>query len=215
MSRVRVGVLCSGSGTNLQALLDATRDRNHPAEVVVVGADRPRAYALERARATGVDTFVVRRADHPDRDAFDRALAAELGGRGVEWVCLAGFMRLIGRPLLEAFPQRILNLHPALLPAFPGLHAPDQALEHGVRITGCTIHLVDEGTDTGPIVAQGAVPVLASDDPAALQARIQRMEHRLYPQVLRWAAEGRLRVEGRRVHVDVPPGATLLFDPTP
>lgn len=216
MSRVRVGVLASGSGTNLQALLDATADPSHPAQVVVVGSDRPGAVALTRAERAGVPTFVTKRRDHPDRASFDRALAHALRAHRVEWVCLAGFMRLVGPELLEAFPDRLLNIHPALLPAFPGLHAQEQAWRHGVRLAGCTVHLVDAGTDTGPIVAQGAVPVLPTDDLATLSARILRMEHRLYPKVLTWAAEGRLAVQDGRVALDLSPGESpTLFDPSP
>ena len=212
----RVGVLASGTGTNLEALLAATAGEDHPATIVVVGADRHRAGALQRARDRSVPTFVTLKRDHLDRDSFDRALVAALQEHGVDWVCLAGFLKIIGRPLLEAFPHRILNIHPALLPAFPGLHGPDQAHAYGTRIAGCTVHLVDEGTDTGPIVAQGAVPVLPGDSPRALAQRILRMEHRVYPAVLRWAVEGRLTVSGRRVQVDLPPGAsTLWFDPDP
>lgn len=189
--RVRVGVLASGSGTNLQALIDATA-ADHPARIVVVGADRPGAGALQRANDAGIATFVELRRDHPDRDAFDRAMARHLLDHDVEWVCLAGYMKIVGAPLLEAFPSRILNVHPSLLPSFPGLHAPQQALDHGVKVTGCTVHVVDAGTDTGPIVAQQAVEVRDGDDAASLHARIQAVEHALFPEVLRWAAEGRL-----------------------
>lgn len=203
-----VAVLVSGSGTNLQALLDATLAAEHPAHIAVVVSDRPGAFGLERARRAGVATEVVLRRDHATRDAYDRALAATLMRHGVEWVCLAGFMKLVGPAMLEAFPDRILNIHPALLPAFPGLHGPAQALAYGVRIAGATVHIVDEGTDTGPIVLQGAVPVQADDDVDRLAARIlTSVEHVIYPRALRWAAEGRLRVERSdgarpRVHVD-------------
>jgi len=197
VSDVRVGVLASGSGSNLQALLDATRQDDHPARIVVVGADRPRAGALQRATDAGVATFVELLRDHTDREAYDRAVADRLRQHGVEWVCLAGWMKIVGAPLLEAFPGHILNVHPSLLPAFPGLHAPQQALDHGVRVTGCTVHLVDAGTDTGPIVAQRAVDVRADDDAQSLHARIQAVEHALFPEVLRWAAEGRIGADGR------------------
>lgn len=212
----RIGVLASGGGTNLAALLEATQAPDFPAQIVVVGADRPRAGALERARAAEVPTFVVLKRDHPDRVAFDQALAEQLRAHRVDWVCLAGFMKVIGAPMLRAFPDRILNIHPALLPSFPGLDGQGQAQRHGVRIAGCTVHLVDAGTDTGPIVAQGAVPVLQGDSAADLQQRILRMEHTIYPAALRWAVEGRLSVEGRRVRVDLPEGTTpWWFDPTP
>ncbi|HHO51438.1 MAG TPA: phosphoribosylglycinamide formyltransferase [Deltaproteobacteria bacterium] len=212
----RVGVLASGGGTNLAALIEATTAQGSPARIVVVGADRPRAGALQRARAAQIPTFVVLKRDHPDRRGFDRALVEQLRAHHVEWVCLAGFMKRIGPPMLDAFPSRILNIHPALLPAFPGLDGQGQAHRHGVRIAGCTVHLVDAGTDTGPIVAQGAVPVLQGDTEHNLQQRILRMEHTIYPAALRWAVEGRLTVEDRRVHIDLPEGeAPWWFDPTP
>lgn len=212
----RVGVLISGSGTNLQALLDAAAEPGFPAEIAVVVSNRSGAFGLERARAAGVPTVVIKASEQPDRAAYDAALVAALRAHAVDWVCLAGFMRLVTGVLLSAFPRRVLNIHPALLPAFPGLHAQGQAHAYGVRIAGCTVHLVDEGTDTGPIVAQGAVPALPTDDEDALQRRILRMEHRLYPRVVRWAAEGRLGGEGRAVALDLPAGeAPFAWDPTP
>lgn len=204
--RTRLAVLASGSGSNLQALLDAASQAGFPGQIALVVSDVPTARALERAKTAGVSTEVLEPRTFPDRAAFDAALAALLQVRGVEAVCLAGFMRLLGPKFLSAFTGRILNVHPALLPAFPGLHAARQALAAGVKITGCTVHLVDEGVDTGPIVAQAAVPVLPADDEAALQARIQAEEHRLYPEVVRAFCEGRLRVEGRRVAVLPPAG---------
>lgn len=201
--RVPVAVLVSGSGTNLQALLDATAAEDHPARIAVVLADRPKAFGLQRARDAGVPTELVLKRDHPDRAAYDEALVAALRRHGVQWVCLAGFMKLVGPAMLAAFPGRILNIHPALLPAFPGLHGPRQALAAGVRIAGATVHLVDEGMDTGPIVVQGAVPVRADDDEASLAARIlHQVEHRVYPLALRWAVEGRLSVHAGVVRVD-------------
>jgi len=204
--RTRLAVLASGAGSNLQALLDACALPGFPAQVVLVVSDVPTARALERARAAGISAEVLEPRGFPERAAYDAALAALLQVRGVEAVCLAGFMRLLGPRFLAAFPQRVLNVHPALLPAFPGLHAARQALAAGVKLAGCTVHFVDEGVDTGPIAAQAAVPVLDGDDEAALQARIQAEEHRLYPEVVRALCEGRLRVEGRRVAVAPPAG---------
>ena len=205
--RVPVAVLVSGSGTNLQALIDATAASDHPARIAVVVADRPKAFGLERARRAGIPTEVVLKRDHGDRAAYDAALAKVLGEHGVEWVCLAGFMKVVGAPMLTAFPDRILNIHPALLPSFPGLHGPAQALAYGVQIAGATVHVVDAGTDTGPIVLQGAVPVLASDDEDALAQRILTgVEHVIYPRALRWAAQGRLSVvrkDSAKAHVEV------------
>lgn len=210
VSRVRVGVLASGSGTNLQALLDASRNPDYPAEIAVVLSDKADAQALQRARSANVPAFHVPRASR-DRTAHDAACVEVLRDHGVEWVCLAGYMRLVTGTFLSAFPWRVLNVHPALLPAFPGVHAQAQALHAGVRITGCTIHFVDEGTDTGPIIAQAAVPVLPEDDLQTLTERILRYEHHLYPQVLGWAAEGRIRLDNRRVTIDLPRGASAFL----
>lgn len=211
---VPVGVLASGGGSNLQALLDAEADAAWPARIEVVISNRADAGALVRARRHGrVAVHLPRRKDRP-REEHDQAVVAALREHGVQWVCLAGYMLLVTPVLLQAFPDRVLNIHPALLPAFPGLHGQAQALHHGVRIAGATVHLVDGGCDTGPVICQGAVPVLPGDDEATLSARILRVEHRLYPMALRWAAQGRLRVEGRQVAVDLPPGeATSLWDP--
>jgi phosphoribosylglycinamide formyltransferase-1 len=204
--RLTLGVLVSGSGTNLQAILDAVAAGTLDARVAVVVANVATAGALERARAAGIAAVVVDHKAYEDRAAFDAAVVEVLRAHGVEVVVLAGFMRLITHVLLEAFPLRVVNVHPALLPAFPGVHAQKQALEHGVRVTGCTVHFVDTGTDTGPIIAQAAVPVLEGDDVEALRRRILAREHELLPRVLQWLAEGRVTVEpiagGRtRVHV--------------
>lgn len=207
----RVAVLVSGNGSNLQALLDAELG---PASVVVVVSNVPTAFALERAQKAGVPTEVLAHGGYSTRDAFDAALVAVLRRHQAELVCLAGFMRLLGPTFVRAFPERILNVHPALLPAFPGMHASRQALAHGAKLAGCTVHLVDEGTDTGPIVAQAAVPVLPGDTEERLGQRIQAEEHRLYPRVVRWMAEGRVRVQGRQVEVrEGAPSADSLVHP--
>jgi phosphoribosylglycinamide formyltransferase 1 len=192
-----LGVLVSGTGTNLQAILDAIRQQRLDARIAVVVSNVPGAPALERARAHGVEVVVVDHKAYPDRPAFDAAVADVLRARGVEIVVLAGFMRLLTPVLLDAFPHRIVNVHPALLPAFPGIHGQRQALEYGVRVAGCTVHFVDHGTDTGPIIAQETVPVFDDDDEATLTARILTKEHDLLPRVLQWLAEGRVRVEPR------------------
>lgn len=196
---LRVGVLASGSGSNCQALLDALNRESSPARVELVLCNVPGAKVLERAAAAKVTAEVIDHRAFADRTAFDGALVEALKRHRIELVCLAGFMRLIGKALLDAYPNRIVNVHPALLPSFPGLHGARQALEHGVKVAGCTVHFVDEGTDTGPIIAQAAVPVLDGDDEAALQRRIQEHEHRLLPEVVKRIATGQLRVEGRRV----------------
>jgi phosphoribosylglycinamide formyltransferase-1 len=201
-----VGVLVSGSGTNLQALLDACAQPGFPARVVLVVSNVRGAYALERARAAGVPTRVLDHAAFGSRAEFDRALVQALQEAGVELVCLAGFMRLLGPDFLGAFAGRVLNIHPSLLPSFPGLHAQRQALEKGVKVAGCTVHFVDAGCDSGPIIAQAAVPVLAGDDEKSLTARILQEEHRLYPLALRLVAGGAVRLEGARTRVDGVPG---------
>ena len=209
--RVAIGVLASGGGTNLQALIDHCADETFPARIVVVAGNRPNAGALERARKAGINTEVVLRRDHEDRPAFDREMVARLRAHGVEWVCLAGYMRLVTPEFLQAFSGRVLNIHPSLLPAFPGLDAQGQAHAAGVRASGCTVHFVDEGTDTGPIIAQGVVPALADDTAQDLQQRILAMEHRLYPMVLRMVAEGRVELRGRDVSVSLRDGESLTL----
>ncbi|HEY4014396.1 MAG TPA: phosphoribosylglycinamide formyltransferase [Polyangiaceae bacterium] len=209
MGRVIVlGVLASGGGTNLQAILDAISARTLDARVAVVVSNVAGAGALERARAARVDAIVIEHGAFAGREAFDAAVVDALRARGVEVVVLAGFMRLVTAVLLDAFPWRVVNVHPALSPAFPGVHAQGQAIDYGVRIAGCTVHFVDGGTDTGPVVAQAAVPVHDDDDEASLGARILAREHELLPKVLQWIAEGRVTVEapakpGRRARVRV------------
>jgi phosphoribosylglycinamide formyltransferase-1 len=212
-------VLASGRGSNLQAILDEIAAGRLAAAVQVVISDVPGAYALERARRSGVPAVGIDPRDHRGKQEYEQALVDALRARGVALVALAGYMRVCGPTLLAAFPGRILNIHPSLLPAFPGLHVQRQAIEHGARFSGCTVHFVDAGVDTGPIVAQAVVPVLDADTEEALAARILRQEHRLYPHAIRLFAEGRLRVEGRRVLVDAPArgveGLALLNPPPP
>ena len=207
---IRLGVLASGGGTNLQAILDACASRRIDAEVAVVISNVPTAGALDRARSAKVEALVIPSKGVADRDAYDLQLVEALRARRVDLVCLAGYMRLVTPAFLDAFGPapatrgcpRVLNVHPALLPAFPGLHAQRQAVEHGARFSGCTVHFVDSGTDTGPIIVQAVVPVLPDDTEETLGARILVEEHRLYPQAVQWFAEGRLSVTGRRVSLD-------------
>ena len=200
--RLRVGVLVSGRGSNLQALLDASARSDYPAEVVVVISDRERAAALERARAARVEALYVNPKDFADREAFDLELVRELTARRVGLVCTAGFMRILSPPFTRAFAGRAMNIHPSLLPAFPGLHVQRQALDYGVKVAGATVHFLDEGAvDTGPIILQSSVPVLPDDTEDTLAARILIEEHRLYPEAVRLFAEGRLSIAGRRVTV--------------
>ncbi|MBI1958661.1 MAG: phosphoribosylglycinamide formyltransferase [Candidatus Rokubacteria bacterium] len=199
--RLRVGVLASGRGSNLRAILSGVAAGRIRAEVVVVLSDRSGAGALDIARDHGVEALVLDPTPHPGREGYDRALIALLEERRVGLVCLAGYMRILGPVFVRHFEGRLLNIHPALLPAFPGLHAQRQALEHGVRIAGATVHFVDEGVDTGPIVLQAAVSVRQDDTEATLSDRILAEEHRIYPEAIRLFAEGRLRLEDRRVRI--------------
>jgi phosphoribosylglycinamide formyltransferase-1 len=194
----RLGVLISGRGSNLQALIDATGDGRLDATIAVVISNVAGAAGLERARAAGIETVVVSHRGWASRDDFDRALVRELEARDVSLVCLAGFMRLAGAPLLEAFPNAILNVHPSLLPAFPGMDAQRQAVEHGVRVSGVTVHMVTSELDNGPIVVQRAVPVSIDDTPETLAARILPEEHRAYVEAVGIVLSGQWRLEGRR-----------------
>jgi phosphoribosylglycinamide formyltransferase-1 len=197
----KVGVLVSGRGSNLQALIDAARRGELGGEIAVVVSNVESAPALERAREAGISA-VFRDHRRKKREDFDAEIVEILRAHQVDLVCLAGFMRLLSPAFVRAFPGRIVNIHPALLPAFPGLEAQRQAWEHGAKVSGATVHLVDEGLDSGPIVAQEAVPVVSSDTPEMLAARILEAEHRLYPRAVRLLLEGRCRLEGRRVIVE-------------
>jgi phosphoribosylglycinamide formyltransferase-1 len=199
---MNVAVLVSGNGTNLQALIDAqARGELAPATLALVISNKPGVRALARAEAAGIPAVVV---EHKglDRVAFEDRLLAELAARGVEAIVLAGFMRVLTPHLLERFPLRVINTHPSLLPAFPGVDAPAQAIAHGVKLSGVTVHFVDASLDGGPIIAQVAVPVLPDDDAAALHARIQREEHRVLPDVVHRLAAGRLSCQGRLVRAE-------------
>jgi phosphoribosylglycinamide formyltransferase 1 len=199
---VRLAVLVSGGGTNLQALLDAIgNDPDFGGEVVVVGSDRPDAGGLDRARAAGIATVVQPLAAHPDRPAWEVALRTELATHRPDVVVLAGFMRLLSGAFLAGWPDRVVNTHPSLLPAFRGAHAVRDALAYGVTVTGCTVHLVDEQVDHGPIIAQEAVPVHPDDDEATLHDRIKAVEHRLLPACVRLLCHDALEVVGRRVRL--------------
>lgn len=208
MKRPRVAILASGRGSNAQALLEACRSQDFPATILCVVCDVPGAGVLARAAAAGVSAHLLPSRGRPRAD-FEADLLQLLGPEGeqpADLLCLAGFMRVLTPDFVARFPERILNIHPSLLPSFPGVHGVRDALAAGVTQSGATVHLVDSGTDTGPILAQGTVPVLPADDEASLAARILRLEHRLYPMCLRWVAEGRVRVEGRLAHVDLLPG---------
>jgi len=214
-STLRIGALASGGGTNLQAIIDRCQDATLDAEIALVLSNNPGAGALARAGSAGIPAVAIDHRQFENREDYDHAVVAALREAGVELVVLAGFMRLISDVFLEAFPGRIMNIHPALLPAFPGLHVQRKALEYGARFAGCTVHFVDGGVDTGPIIIQAVVPVLDDDDEETLSARILQQEHRIYPRAIQLFAENRLRVEGRRVRIlpPAPPAETALFNP--
>jgi phosphoribosylglycinamide formyltransferase 1 len=216
MAKLKVGILISGRGSNMAALIEAARDTSYPAEIACVISNVTAAAGVATARAAGVATAVIPHKDFADRESFDRAVSAELEKHGVGLVALAGFMRIQSPWFPQHWAGRLINIHPSLLPAFKGLHVQQQAIDAGVRLSGCTVHLVTPELDSGPIIAQAAVPVLAGDTADTLAARILRQEHRLYPLVVRWFAEGRISLDGGRVAVaGVPQGATLLFSPEP
>jgi phosphoribosylglycinamide formyltransferase-1 len=219
---IRIAVLASGGGTNLQAILDACAQGRIDGQVAAVIGNVPGALALERAREAGAAAELLPSRGISDRQAYDRALLERVRHHAPDLVCLAGWMRLLTPAFLSAFGPlpstrgcpRVMNVHPALLPAFPGLHVQKAALDYGARFSGCTVHFVDEGTDTGPIIVQAAVPVLPADDERSLAARILKEEHRIYPRAVQWFAQGRLSLSGRRVAVDgASPAAGALLSP--
>ncbi len=199
---LKIGVLASGGGSNLQAILDAIDAGTiRGAEVAVVVSDKKDAFALERARKKGIDAVYIEPSDHKSREDFDAAMAKELSKKGVGLVLLAGYMRIVTPKFLKILPCKVMNIHPALLPSFAGLHAQKQALEYGVKVSGCTVHFVDSEVDHGPIIAQQQVPVLEGDTEQTLSARILGQEHIIYPQAVKLFVEGKLKLEGRRVKV--------------
>lgn len=217
ISPLSLGVLISGSGTNLQAIIDAIEHGELKAVIRIVISNRADAYGLTRAQKHGLPTVVIPHQNFPSRETFEAEVIRELQAHGAELVVLAGFMRLLSPFFIRAFPQRVMNIHPALLPAFPGTHAQRQALERGVRIAGATVHFVDEEVDHGPIIAQAAVPVYPDDTEESLSARILAQEHRIYPQAIQLFAEGRLEIRGRTVVVHDEPRSptTSLRSPEP
>ena len=200
-SKLTIGVLASGSGTNLQAIIDATEAGHIDATVRVVISDVPKARALGRAREHKIPAVAVRRTDFASKSEFEAKIVESLSEHSVRLVCLAGYMRIVGKTLLSAFPNRIINIHPTLLPSFPGLEGQRQAFDYGAKVAGCTVHFVDELTDHGPIIKQAAVEVHEDDTAETLQKRILAEEHRIYPESIQLYAKGRLTVEGRRVRI--------------
>ncbi len=210
-----IAVLVSGSGSNLQAIIDASERGEIPCRVGLVVSNKSDAYGLVRANNHGIPTEVISHKDFASREEFDTRLVEILRKSGAELICLAGFMRVLTPVFVRAFPNRILNIHPALLPSFPGTHGPRQALDYGVRFSGCTVHFLDEGVDTGPIVVQAVVPVYDGDTEETLAARILVQEHRIYPMAIRLFFQGRLRIEGRRVLADGLPRIPEFFHRNP
>jgi phosphoribosylglycinamide formyltransferase-1 len=216
MAKLKVGVMISGRGTNMAALIRAAWDADYPAEIACVVSNIAGAPGVAVARGAGITTAVIPHTDFPGREGFDRAISAELEKHGVGLVALAGFMRIQSPWFIERWAGRIVNIHPSLLPTFKGLRVHQQAIDAGVRVSGCTVHFVTPELDAGPIIAQAAVPVLASDTADTLAARILRQEHLLYPMVVRWFGEGRVTLKDGKVQVaGVSPGSTLLFSPDP
>ena len=198
-SRLGIGILVSGSGSNLQSIIDNIERGTLTAEIKVVISNNPEAYALERCRRHHIPAVVIRHQEFRKREDFDRQMISVLQFHGVELVVMAGFMRLLTPLFLNAFAMKIMNIHPALLPAFPGTHVQQKAVDYGVKFSGCTVHFADEGVDTGPVIIQAVVPVLDADTADTLAARILKEEHRIYPQAIQFYAEGRIQVSGRKV----------------
>jgi len=210
-----IAVLVSGSGSNLQAIIDAAEKGEIPCRVGIVISNKPDAYGLVRARKHGIPTEVISHRDFSSREEFDQRLVEIIRKSGAMLVCLAGFMRVLTPAFVRAFPNRILNIHPALLPSFPGTHGPKQSLEYGVRFSGCSVHFLDEGVDTGPIIVQAVVPVYDEDTEDTLAARILVQEHKIYPMAIRLFFQGRLKIEGRRVRVEGEPRIPEFFHRNP
>ena len=196
---LKIGVLASGRGSNFQAIIDGVKSGYIKAQIRVLITDKADAYVIERAKENGIEHLYLDPKGHASKDEYFVKIAKELKKHDVGLVLLAGFMRIVRKPLLDAFPMKVMNIHPALLPSFPGLHGQKQAADYGVRISGCTVHFVDEGMDTGPIIIQAAVPVRPDDTEDSLSERILKYEHKIYPEAVRLFAEGRIDVRGRKV----------------
>ncbi len=207
---LKAAVLISGSGSNLQSIIDRIEQGILDAEITMVLSNTQGAYGLERAARHGIKTMVIEHTAFNSREKFDQTVVSELQGSGADAVILAGFMRILSPFFIHSFPGRILNIHPALLPAFPGVHGQQQAADYAVRISGCSVHFVDEKMDHGPIIIQAAVPVFEGDDPKSMGARILTLEHRIFPQAVQWLAQGRLRISGRKVMIDNSPEPVLM-----
>jgi len=201
MKTLKIGVLASGRGSNFQAIIDSIETGYIHAEINLLVTDNPEAFSIERAKRHGIAYLIMSPGNYGSRDEYFRDIASELKKRGIELVILAGFMRIVGKPLLDAYPNRVMNIHPALLPSFPGLHGQKQANDYGVKISGCTVHFVDEGMDTGPIIIQAAVPVKDDDTEETLSGRILDLEHKIFPEAIKIFSEGRIEIYGRKVKI--------------
>lgn len=198
-----LGVLASGKGSNFQSIIDNINSGYLKARIAVLITDNPEAYAVERAKNHNIESLIIQPNEFPDKDSYYSHLANELKSRGVELVILAGFMRVVGRSLIKEFRNKTMNIHPALLPSFPGLHGQKQAVDYGVKISGCTVHFVNEGVDTGPVIIQDAVPVYEDDTEATLSERILKQEHKIFPQAIKLYSEGKVTVKGRKVTIKI------------
>ncbi len=201
---LKLGVMASGRGSNFQSIIDSIKTGYLKAEVKLLITDNPDAFAIKRAQENGIEHLVMKPSDYASKDEYYNRVSEEFKRRDVELVVLAGFMRVVGKPLIDAYPMRIMNIHPAILPSFPGLHGQKQAVDYGVKVSGCTVHFVDGGVDTGPIIIQAVVPAYHDDTEESLSERILKQEHRIFPYAIKLFSEGRLRVEGRKVVVDAP-----------
>jgi phosphoribosylglycinamide formyltransferase-1 len=201
MNTLAMGVLASGRGSNFQSIIDSIESGYLCAEIRLLITDNPAAFAIERAKRHGIEYLVLEPRQFGSRELYYEAVSQELKKRGVDLIVLAGFMRIVGKPLIKAFPDSIMNIHPALLPAFPGLHGQKQAIDYGVKISGCTVHFVDDGMDTGPVIIQAAVPVLDDDTEESLSEKILTFEHKIFPEAIKLFSEGRLEIVGRRVRI--------------
>ncbi len=201
MALLKIAVLVSGRGSNLQAIIDSIESGRLPAKILCVISDKPDAFGLERARKHGIEAISLDYRKFQSKDDYEKELLKILKDRSPDLICLAGYMRIVGKGLISAFRNRIINIHPALLPSFPGLDSQRQALDYGVKVSGCTVHFVDEGCDTGPVILQKTVPVLGNDTEGSLSARILEKEHIAYPEAIKLIAEGRVRIEGRKVKI--------------
>lgn len=201
MKNLKIGVMASGRGSNFQAIINSIEAGRINAQIKVLITDNPDAFSIERAKKHGIESLVMKPEHYSSRHEYFRIVAAELKKKYVELVVLAGFMRIVGKPLLDVYPNRVINIHPALLPSFPGLHGQKQAIDYGARISGCTVHFVDEGMDTGPIILQAALPVKDDDTEETLSERILKLEHKIYPEAIKLFSEGRIKLKGRKVTI--------------